>query len=96
MQLIQPRLNPGIKKISWDQGSRFAAILGSGNVEMWDQVGENIPRYDPGTLNLKTCMQRLWETLFKCFFIQNEKQKKANLGQLRFVPLDLFWGLVLH
>ena len=25
----------------WDQGSKF-------NVEMWDQVGENITRYDPG------------------------------------------------
>ena len=29
-------------------------------------------------------------------FIQKEKQKKANLGQLRFGPLALFWGLVLH
>ena len=28
-------------------------------------------------------------------FIQKEKQKKANLGQLLFVPLALFWGLVL-
>ena len=27
----------------WDQGSKF-------KVEMWDQVGENIPRYDPDCL----------------------------------------------
>ena len=50
MQLFQPRLNPGIKKFHgvrdqdlqqfWDQGPKF-------KVEMWDQVGENIPRYDP-------------------------------------------------
>ena len=40
MQLIQPRLNPGIKKFSWGQGSRF-------KVEMWNQAAENIPRYDP-------------------------------------------------
>ena len=30
LTLIQPGLNPGIKKNSWDQGSSFATILGSG------------------------------------------------------------------
>ena len=50
LTLIQPRLNPGIKKIHgirdqvlqqfWDQGSKFKA-------QMWDQSAKNIPWYDP-------------------------------------------------
>ena len=52
--LIQPRLNPGIKKIHgirdqvlqqfWDQGSKFKA-------QMWDQSAKNIPCYDPEYLD---------------------------------------------
>ena len=50
LTLIQPRLNPGIKKIHgirdqvfqqfWDQGSKF-------KTQMWDQSAKNIPCYDP-------------------------------------------------
>ena len=32
----------------WDQGSKF-------NVEMWDQVEEDIPRYDPGSWYSLVC-----------------------------------------
>ena len=53
LTLIQPRLNPGIKKIHgirdqvlqqfWGQGSKFKA-------QMWDQSAKNIPWYDPEVL----------------------------------------------
>ena len=52
-QLIQPRLNPRIRKIHgisdqvlqqfWDQGSKFKA-------QMWDQLAKNIPCYDPANM----------------------------------------------
>ena len=48
------------------------------------------------TLNYKTCMQRLCETLFRFFFHSKIKVEKANLEQLLIVPLVFFWGLVLH
>ena len=50
MQLIQPRLNPGIKNVLGvgDQDlQQFGDQVSKFKVEMGDQVGENIPRYDP-------------------------------------------------
>ena len=57
MQLIQPRLNPGIQKNVhgvrdqdlqqfWDQESKF-------KVGLWDQAEENIPCCDPAVLPKK-------------------------------------------
>ena len=50
MQLIQPRLNPGIKTFSWDQGSKFKA-------KMWDQSVENIP--------LVTTLKYVWFLIYR-------------------------------
>ena len=36
------------------------------------------------TLNLKTCMQRLWGTLFKCFFYSKRKAEKGECGATTF------------
>ena len=41
------------------------------------------------TLNYKTCMQRLCETLFRFFFHSKIKVEKANLEQLLFVLVPL-------
>ena len=72
MQLIQPRLNPGIKKNFhgvrdqdlqqfWDQGSKF-------KVEVWDQAGENIPRCDPVRALLLRQRIRISVPLFSGFW----------------------------
>ena len=51
---------------------------------------------DNGRWILKRACEDFVQLSLNVSFIQKEKQKKVNLGQLLFEPLVLFWGPVLH